>query len=232
MVSPHPRSQLHTPPRQVPWPLQCAGHVSISHAAPLHPCVQTHWPLTQRPRPRSAPQPRDAPAGKCPGQVSISQAGGSQPMSHLQIPMWQVACPVQSMCSQASTEQSSEAQPRSQRHLPLTRLPRPEQIILASKLSTKASAGGSVRGAEGQLKSARRFSISGTSDRPAETALHRENSRRNSPDFSLGKLLGFQLDCQFRRAECVTWPLAISRNAQNASSAVACTVHRRPSVII
>jgi hypothetical protein len=41
---------------------------------------------------------------------------------------------------------------------------------LASKLSTKASAGGSVRGAEGQLKSARRFSISGTSDRPAETA--------------------------------------------------------------
>jgi hypothetical protein len=36
---------------------------------------------------------------------------------------------------------------------------------LASKLSTKASAGGSVRGAEGQLKSARRFSISGTSDR-------------------------------------------------------------------
>jgi hypothetical protein len=41
---------------------------------------------------------------------------------------------------------------------------------LASKLSTKASAGGSVRGAEGQLKSARRFSISGTSDRPAEIA--------------------------------------------------------------
>ena len=171
LVSPHPRSQLHTPPRQVPWPLQCAGHVSISHAAPLHPCVQTHWPLTQRPRPRSAPQPRDAPAGKCPGQVSISQAGGSQPMSHLQIPMWQVACPVQSMCSQASTEQSSEAQPRSQRHLPLTRLPRPEQIILASKLSTKASAGGSVRGAEGQLnESARRFSLIRTSVRPAENA--------------------------------------------------------------
>jgi hypothetical protein len=48
---------------------------------------------------------------------------------------------------------------------------------LASKLSTKASAGGSVRGAEGQLKSARRFSISGTSDRPAETASRMDSHR-------------------------------------------------------